>query len=92
MDKSRILVASLAGAAVGGFLGFLFFTERGRAVRQQLESTLEDASRELIHFRGTIAKAGAAASEGWRLLDDFGDALGDRRSVRYGNPHQKDPF
>ena len=92
MDKSsRILTASIAGAAVGAFLGYLFFTKQGRAVRSQLESTLEEVTGELVRFRGTLAKAGAAASEGWRLLDDFGEALGDRQSARYGNPHTN-PF
>jgi len=61
-------------------------------LRRQLESAFDDTAQELSRFRGTLAKASAAASEGWRLLDDFGDALGDGRSARYGNPHQTSPF
>ena len=92
MDKSRILMASIAGAAIGSFLGYLFFTPQGRKLRVDLEAALEDAVGELIRFRSTVAKASAAASEGWRLLDDFGDALGHNQSARYANPHQTDPF
>jgi hypothetical protein len=92
VDKSRILMASIAGAAIGSFLGYLFFTPQGRALCRKLESAFDDTAQELIRFRGTLAKATAAASEGWRLLDDFGEALGDGRSARYSNPHQTSPF
>ena len=92
MDKSRILMATIAGAAVGSLMGYLFFTPQGRALRRQLESAFDDTAQELIRLKGSLARASAAASEGWRLLDDFGDALGDGQSARYGNPHRTGPF
>jgi hypothetical protein len=86
-------MASIAGAAIGGCLGYLFFTPQGRALRRRLESAFDDVARELIGFRSTLAKASAAASEGWRLLDDFGDVLGDGRySGREPRSSQTSPF
>ena len=38
--------------------GYLFFTDRGRALRRQIEPALEDFARELSSFRGTVAEGG----------------------------------
>jgi hypothetical protein len=90
MDNSRIVAATVVGAVLGGVAGYLFFTDEGRRVRQQLEPALEDFSRELISFRATVQKAAGVASEGWQLLND---ALGDGgHPPRYPTPHQTSPF
>ena len=70
----RTVAATIVGAVIGGMAGYLLFTERGRALRRQLEPALEDFARELNSFRGTIQRATGVASEGWRLLND---ALGE---------------
>jgi gas vesicle protein len=70
MDKSRELAAMIVGAIIGGLAGCLFFTERGRSVRRQIEPALEDFSREVINFRNAIQKAAGVANEGWKLLND----------------------
>jgi len=77
------------GAVIGGCAGFLFFTERGRSVRRQLEPALDDFSRELMSFRGTVQKAAGVANEGWKLLND---TLGEGQPQRYADPHQSSPF
>ena len=41
-DRSRIALSMGIGAALGGFVGFLLFTDRGRAFRQELEPQLEE--------------------------------------------------
>lgn len=64
-DDSRDVAAIIAGALIGGVLGYLFFTDRGRALRLQLEPALEDFARELSGFRTTIQRAIGAASESW---------------------------
>jgi hypothetical protein len=80
----------LVGAVIGAAAGYLFFTDRGREVRRQLEKALETLAPELSHFSGTINKTAGVASEGWKLLNE---ALGDTsRSPRYVNPHQTSPF
>lgn len=88
-EKSRAIAAMSAGAVIGAAAGYLFFTDRGRSLRQQLEPALEDIARELSHFRGTVQKAAGVASEGWKLLND---ALGEGGEPRFQNPHQSSPF
>jgi hypothetical protein len=90
-DNSRAMAATLVGAVVGGIAGYLFFTERGRALRRQVEPALEDITRELNSFRGSVQKAADVASEGWKLLNE---ALGESSEhlPRYANPHQSSPF
>lgn len=90
VDNSRAMTATLVGAVIGGMAGYLFFTERGRAFRRQLEPALDDFARELSQFRGTLGKAAGVATEGWRLLNE---ALGDEpHVVRYPSPRQTSPF
>ena len=91
-ENSRVLVAAVvAGAVLGGIAGYLLFTDHGRALRRQIEPALDDVTRELNSFRSTIHRAAAAASEGWRLLND---ALGDDggSSVPYSGTRQTSPF
>jgi gas vesicle protein len=47
MNNSRELAATLVGAVIGGVAGYLFFTDRGRSLRRQIEPALDDFSREL---------------------------------------------
>jgi len=70
MDNSREMAVTLAGAAVGAAAAFLFFTERGRSLRRQIEPALDNLSRELNSFRVTVQKASSVASEGWKLLNE----------------------
>jgi len=70
MSNSREMAATIVGAVIGGVAGYLFFTERGRSVRRQIEPALEDFSRELMSFRNTVRKAAGVANEGWKLLND----------------------
>ena len=65
-DDSRTIAATLAGAVIGGIVGYLFFTERGREVRRQVEPALDDIARELNSFRHTLRKAAGVAGEGWQ--------------------------
>jgi gas vesicle protein len=90
-DNSRAVMATIVGAVVGGFAGYLFFTDRGRALRRQLEPALDDIARELSQFRGTVQKASGVANEGWKLLNE---ALGEstKQPPRYPTTHQSSPF
>ncbi len=70
MNNSREMAVTLAGAALGAAAAFLFFTERGRSLRRQIEPALDNLSRELNSFRATVQKASGVASEGWKLLNE----------------------
>ena len=90
-DNSRAIAAAVLGGVVGALAGYLFFTERGRAWRRQLEPAIDDMARELNHLRGTLNKAGGVASEGWKLLNEaLGEAAPPR--PRYPTTNQTSPF
>jgi hypothetical protein len=89
-ENSRAMAAAILGAVIGGVAGYLLFTDRGRAMRRQIEPALEDITRELSSFNSTARKAVSAANEGWKLLND---ALGDSPPVpTYPSPRQTSPF
>jgi hypothetical protein len=89
-ENSRIVAAAVvAGAVLGGIAGYLVFTDHGRSLRRQIEPALDDVVRELNSFRGTVQRAAAAASDGWKLLND---ALGDGGSSPYAGTRQTSPF
>ena len=90
-EKSQACVVSCIGAAIGATVAYMFFTDRGRQMRRSLEPMLEEFTRELNHFRGTVSKAAGVAGEGWKLLNE---AIGETgaTSGRFSNPHQTSPF
>jgi sigma54-dependent transcription regulator len=76
-ERSRVLMATFLGAAIGGIWGWLYMTEGGRRVRDQIEPRLDDFMNEVARVRGTVEKARTAANEGWRSLSDMtGSAQG----------------
>lgn len=73
-ERSRVLLATCLGAAIGGIWGWLYLTEQGRRMREQIEPKLDDFMRELTRVRGTVEKARSAANEGWRSLNEIAGA------------------
>jgi hypothetical protein len=70
------------GAVIGGVGGWLYMTENGRRVREQIEPRLDDFLGELTRVRGTVEKARTAANEGWRSLNEMtGGTPGGRWSA-----------
>ena len=88
-NNSQAIAATVTGAVIGGAVGYLFFTDHGRALRRALEPTLEDLARELSSFRVTVQKAVGVASEGWKVLNE---AIGEGEGSRYPSAHQTAPF
>lgn len=70
-ERGRVLMATLSGAVIGGVWGWLYLTEAGRRVRDQIEPRLDDFMSEIARVRSTVEKARAAADEGWRSLDEI---------------------
>jgi hypothetical protein len=69
-ERSKVLMATLLGAVAGGVYGWLYMTENGRRMRDQIEPKLDDFVNELTRVRGTVEKAKSAANEGWRSLNE----------------------
>jgi hypothetical protein len=73
-ERARVLTATCLGAMIGGVWGWLYMTENGRRIRDQIEPKLDDFVNELTRARGTVEKARNAATEGWRSLNDVAGA------------------
>lgn len=80
-ERARVLAATCLGAVVGGVWGWLYMTENGRRVRDQIEPKLDDWMHELTRVRGTVEKARNVANEGWRSLNDVTGAAQGRWSA-----------
>lgn len=80
-ERSRVLLTTFVGAVVGGVWGWLYMTENGRRVRDQIEPKLDDLMSELTRVRGTVEKARSVANEGWRSLNDVTGAAQGRWSA-----------
>jgi hypothetical protein len=78
-ERSRVLMATCLGAVVGGVWGWLYMTENGRRVRDQIEPRLDDFMNEISRVRSTVDKARTAANEGWRSLSDMAGATDQGR-------------
>jgi hypothetical protein len=68
------MASAVAGALIGVAVGYLFFTERGRAVRNRMEPAMDDLRHEFGRFQRTIEKVGEMASEGLRVVQEFNTA------------------
>ena len=80
-ERSRVLMATFMGAVIGGVWGWLYMTESGRRVRDQIEPKLDDFMNEVTRVRGTVEKARTAANEGWRSLSDIAGTAQGRWSA-----------
>ena len=69
-ERSQVFAATILGAAVGGVLGCLYLTERGRRVRAQLKPFFDGVIDEIHQAQHTVDKARLAAAEGKRAVDD----------------------
>jgi gas vesicle protein len=90
-EQSRVVIAGLAGAAIGSLVGYLYMTTSGRRVRDQIEPKLDEFVREMRRMQKTVRKAQEAANEGWKSLNElFGDHPGNGQLKQ--PPGQSSPF
>ena len=74
-ERSVVVLGALVGAALGGVAGYLFLTERGRQLREEIEPRMHDLMREFGNLQGTLTRAREAAAEGLRAVSQ---AAGER--------------
>ena len=73
-EQTRVYAGAVIGAVIGAAAAYLFFTERGRIVRDRFEPALDDARREFMRFQKTIEKFGDLANDGIRMMNEFNAA------------------
>ena len=92
-ERARVVAVSMAGAAIGGLIGFLYLTERGRRMRDEIEPRLDDFVQEIRKLRTTVSKAQAVANEGWRSLNELIGERGQGSQQQWNGPQkQASPF
>ncbi len=79
MKETSVLTATVLGALVGGVAGYLLFTERGKAIRRELEPALEDFVREVSGFRSSVQRIAGIATEGWNAFNSASGRMGEMR-------------
>ncbi len=73
-EQSRVMAGTVVGALVGAAATYLFFTERGRDLRQRFEPMVDDLRDEFARFQRTFQKVGEMAGEGMRVFNEFNSA------------------
>jgi hypothetical protein len=73
-DRGAVLLGALVGALAGGAIGYLYFTESGRRVREDFEPRMNDIIAELHRARLAVDAAG----EGWRSVRHMQSSLTSR--------------
>jgi hypothetical protein len=81
------MTSAVVGALVGAAVGYLFFTERGRGVRDRIEPAMDDLRNEFARFQRTFEKVGEMASEGLRVFQEFSAARADSQYPSGGRSH-----
>jgi gas vesicle protein len=73
-DNSRVMTSAVMGALIGAAAGYLFFTERGKTLRDGMEPLVDDLRREFARFQQTAEKLGDMANQGMRMYSEFNTA------------------
>lgn len=73
-DRTRVALATLLGALAGAAFGYLYLTEGGRRIREELEPGIDQVGDELRRIRRTVEKARQTAIEGLQTFDELSGA------------------
>ena len=73
-ERTAVTFGALAGALIGAGAVYLFFTDRGREIRDRFEPAVDDLRREFSRFQGTIEQLGRMANDGMRVVQEFNAA------------------
>jgi gas vesicle protein len=86
-ERTAVTAGALVGALLGGAASYLFFTNRGRQLRDRLEPAVADLKHEFRRFQGTIEQVGRMASEGMRVVQEFNTARMQSHFPNDGTSH-----
>ena len=73
-ERTAVTAGALIGALIGGLASYLFFTDRGRGLRDRIGPALEDLQHDFARFQGTMEQVGRVANEGMRAFQEFNQA------------------
>jgi gas vesicle protein len=62
-NQNTLIAGGLIGAVVGVTASYLFFTEEGRQLREQLEANFDGLAREAEKFLGVIDQVRSGVAE-----------------------------
>jgi len=77
----------MVGAVIGAAVGYLFFTDRGRSIRDRMEPRMDDLRQEFGRFQRTLEKDGEMATEGMRVVQEFNSARSQSQYPTGGTSH-----
>jgi len=77
----------MVGAVIGAAVGYLFFTDRGRSIRDRMEPRMDDLRQEFGRFQRTLEKVGEMATEGMRVVQEFNSARSQSQYPTGGTSH-----
>ena len=86
-EQSRVMAGAIVGALVGAAAGYLFFTDRGKVLRDRMEPLVDDLRQEFARFQRTFEKVGDMANEGMRVVNEFNAARSQSSPFNRGNTH-----
>jgi gas vesicle protein len=86
-DRTAVTAGALVGALVGAAASYLFFTGRGRTLRDRFEPAIDELQREFMRFQGTIQQVGRMANEGARAFQEFTAARAQSQFPGSGTSH-----
>ena len=86
-ERTAVTAGALIGALLGSAAAYLFFTDRGREVRDRLEPAIGDLQREFARFQGTLEQVGRMANEGMRVVQEFNTARMQTQFPNDGTSH-----
>jgi gas vesicle protein len=82
-----MMAGATLGALIGACASYLFFTDRGRELRQRIEPAVDNMRHDLARFQRTLEKVGDMANEGLRAVNEFTTARAQSQFPGDRTPH-----
>lgn len=70
IQSPREISATIAGAVIGGVVGYLMLTDSGRTLRRQMEPAFQEFSQDLVRFRNMLQEVTRVADESRMMVND----------------------